>query len=588
MNLRNFFERYLEEELTPSQKDEVDKWPKGDNSFSDHAFTGEDEHRSMIPLQHPSELSPHHVDVKRHLEQHGINIEDYAGNKATDKHGRAIKIGKALVKTGAPDDLIKRFNEDSARSRSKSGVDDYRVNISRHPHDVAGMSSRGHTWENESCMNFSTGMHRDYLPADVRHGTHVAYLTHKDDKTNKEPVGRIALKRYTNIEDESDHILRPENRTYGNAPDAFSHTVNKWANKHFPGREDAIYKKSDHVYDDTGNSIIIGKKALPRAIESGSSELHAHAARHPDLTPEHIDQFIKADHIHPRQVARALENPNASPQNIENALNHSNTGVVIQALRSPHITEEHLRKVAKRHDGPGADPMVLGEIMKHPKATSDIHDIGMRSKKWVVRSAVMQHPNVSAKHLTQGLNDEHENVQTEAIANSNANAGHITQALLPHMPDLVREFAAGHPNATPEHINMALDDPNHRVRAYAASHPKASHENIMKGLDHSQPSSVRSRSLHNLNATSDHVFKALDDPDKHIAYDAINHREASTRHIEKAINHPSLMIKYAAIDHPHATPDHIRAAMATTDNQQFHDHANEMIKKKSKRSYTGW
>jgi len=583
--LKTLFERYLDEELTPSQKDTVDNWKEGDNSFSDHAFGGE-EKRSSVPLQHPSELSPYHGEIQKHFDQHGIKINDYVNNIATDKHGRTVKIGKALAKTGASPDLIKKFNEDSTRSRSRSGVDDYNVNISRHPHDVAGMTSGGQSWENESCMNFSSGLYRSYLPADVQHGTHVAYLSHKDDNTNKNPVGRIALKKYTNIEDENDHILRPENRTYGNAPDAFSHTVNKWVNHHFPGSDDGIYKKHDQVYDDTGNSIVMGKKAIPRAIQdSNSAELHVHAARHPDLTPEHIDMFLKADHIHPRQVADAIDNPNASKQNITDALSHKNIGVVSRALKSEHVNSEQLLKLAKSHSKPGGDPMILRQVMSHKNATPEIHNIGMKSTSWSVRHAVVEHPNASAKHITQGLNDEDEIVNVGAIANPNANAAHITQALLPHIPDHVREFAAGHENATPEHINMALNDGGDkpssvslRVRRYAASNPNASSENIHRALDHDQHISVRSRGLHNPNATGEHVMRALDDPDHDIRHDAINHKKVTAEHLDKAATDPSMHIRIAAISHRLATAEHVKKAIEGVKNESFLDAANARLK----------
>ena len=574
-SLKIFFERYLDEELTPSQKDDVDTWHKGDNSFSDHAFGGSDEHRSSVSLQHPSEISPHHDEIQRHFDQHGIKISDYVNNAATDKHGRTIKIGKALSKTGASPDLIKKFNEDSTRSRSKSGVDDYNVNVSRHPHDVAGMTSKGHSWENESCMNFATGMQREYLRADVQHGTHVAYLSHKDDKTNKNPVARVALKRYTNVEDENDHILRPEHRTYGDAPDAFTHTVNKWANHHFPGKEDGIYKKDDQVYDDSSNQIVMGKKAIPKAIASDSSMLHAYAVGHPDLQPEHITSILQADHIHARHVARAVQHPNASVENITQAMTHKQEGVQAAALRSPNANEDH---ITQGMNSPSR--FVQMSAIDHPKANAVHLDKAMKDDSWTLRARAVGHKNATAEHLTKGLQDDHENVRMAAIANEgpNSNASHVGLGIHPSQPDIVREFAAGHSKATPEHLNTALNDANQRVRSYAASNPNASSENLHRAMDDDQHVGIRSRGLMNPNATAEHVMRGLDDTDSNVRIDAIRHKKVTPEHIEKAVTDPAMHVRYEAMDHPLATQEHVKKAMEGVNNPTFLEYGQNRLK----------
>ena len=192
------------EELTPSQKKSVNKWEKGDNSFSDHMYKeSKDPHRATFELESPNK-SEHEDIVKNHLEPHGFKIKDYKLGKVEDKHGRETSIGKALGKVKAPDDVKRKFENDPSRAQKEKT--NLHVSISRHPHDVAGMTSKGHSWENESCMNFSNGDNKHYLREDVKHGTHVAYLTHKDDHNNSKPIGRIALKKYTNIDDPHDHL----------------------------------------------------------------------------------------------------------------------------------------------------------------------------------------------------------------------------------------------------------------------------------------------------------------------------------------------------------------------------------------------
>jgi len=250
----NFLE--LTEILNKAQKAKVNRWKKGDNSFSDHLFDHPTHTEKTISLEHP-ESEGHSEDIKNHLAPHGIKIKDYKSGIGEDKHGREIKLGKALEKTKAPDELKNKFANDPARSNKGIGSNDLRVTISRHPHHVAGMTSGGHCWENESCMNFETGSNKDYLKQDVKHGTHVAYLHHKDDKDLEHPLARIALKKFA--DDETGHsVLRPENRTYGPPSDAFTHTVHKFINDKMPPNDSGIYHKNPNVYNDASKTTIIG------------------------------------------------------------------------------------------------------------------------------------------------------------------------------------------------------------------------------------------------------------------------------------------------------------------------------------------
>jgi len=93
---------HLQEILTKSQKKEVDTWEKGDNSFSNHLFDHPDHTEKTIPLEHPDSAG-HEDDIRGHLEPHGIKIKDYKSGIGEDKHGREVKLGKALEKTKASD-----------------------------------------------------------------------------------------------------------------------------------------------------------------------------------------------------------------------------------------------------------------------------------------------------------------------------------------------------------------------------------------------------------------------------------------------------------------------------------------------------
>lgn len=135
--MKTYFQ--LAEELTPAQKAEVNSW--GSNEAATRISKGvfpEGHDRIEVPLERPHtspEDSLHYKEVKAHLEANGHTIKDYKAGLATDKHGRDVKIGKALEKTKAPDHLKMNYANDPIRAASTQ-KDNLKVIISKHPHDV--------------------------------------------------------------------------------------------------------------------------------------------------------------------------------------------------------------------------------------------------------------------------------------------------------------------------------------------------------------------------------------------------------------------------------------------------------------------
>jgi len=173
------------------------------------------------------------------------------------------KIGRLLGKIGTPEaeELLKAFKVDPVRQTK--GADGYSVVISRHPYDIAGMST-DRNWT--SCMDLgterlqykgsysNTGTYNRYVQADVRSGSLVAYLVsntdrHKNGKlaVNK-PLSRILLRPFINMEDPKDVVygLGP---MYGTKTQAFSDFIENWlkneVNTNTKGKE---YFKDTDVY----------------------------------------------------------------------------------------------------------------------------------------------------------------------------------------------------------------------------------------------------------------------------------------------------------------------------------------------------
>ena len=265
----------LAEELQPHHEDRADNWDhfsnvsdetkdKVESALGDRDGYG----KKIIPVTSASHAIED-PDVSDHLAKHGWTIKDYhAGTATTQKTvgnpAKGIphqtkevesKIGKVLNDTNAPDHIKNTFANDPLR-RSKDHGSDLRVMISTHPHAIAGMST-GTKWTSCMDMDCRMGVNNTWaLPEDSKHGTHVAYLVHKDDHganhgtVPTQPLARIALKPFHS--DSGDTIFRPEHKTYGSSTTAFENTVDEWAKHHYPAKDGESYTKNKKIYHDVG------------------------------------------------------------------------------------------------------------------------------------------------------------------------------------------------------------------------------------------------------------------------------------------------------------------------------------------------
>ena len=444
----------LQEILRPEQKKEVDTWEKGDNSFSNHLFDHPDHTEKTIPLEHPGNEGYRH-EVESHLEPHGIKIKDYKSGIGEDKHGREIKLGKALVKTKAPDELKNKFDNDEVRSSKESHGDDLRVTISRHPHHVAGMTSSGHSWKNESCMNFESGCNNAYLPNEVKHGTHVAYLHHKDDKELEHPLARIALKKFT--DPMSGHaILRQESKTYGPSSDSFTHTVHKFLHNKMPARDSGIYEKNEHVYDDDRIKQVLGSGILHHKIDDKNFE-HDVDARHDvyqsRLTPEHIEKAMNKGHysfgLHPdatkKQTDRAVDEI-ASTGNLA-GMGHNrklNSTHIHKLIDSPKLSSFDKESLLHQNQKTNSDH-VMKYINQYPNIGHVAH--------------MFNHGKISPDHLHSLIDRTYEEHQGDSdmlaniAKNSNINHDHIDKILAGHPSDKNIHRQLMYRNLLPRHVD---------------------------------------------------------------------------------------------------------------------------------------
>lgn len=239
----------LLEALKPSQyRKYVRAW---DREKYDRAIFPKGEYRIYLPL-HKSEENKEIVvpqEIEKVLTINGYTLVDYIGGKAKDKYGRDTTIGKILGRF-APN-LKSTFDNDPQRKGSK-GDEASLIVISRHPYDIAGMSTdRGWT----SCMNLVSGGNKKYVMANVKGGSLIAYLVDKNDLNINRPKARVLINPFINKDNPNEVALGVNSKVYGTASPEFLNTVVKWADSINASKNlEGTYKLSSKVYPETDDN----------------------------------------------------------------------------------------------------------------------------------------------------------------------------------------------------------------------------------------------------------------------------------------------------------------------------------------------
>ncbi len=156
----------------------------------------------------------------------------------------------------------------------------FSIVISKSPEDVAGMST-DRRWT--SCMRLpgyeikdkngnkvidsKGGERHDALEYDVKYGTLVAYLIKKEDREIEDPIARIAIKPFHNIESNEEYFIavKPENLVYsdGSLPtkltEEFKKLVYQFCDKVNKDKF-GVFVFKEGLYDDSGSNVIIQLK----------------------------------------------------------------------------------------------------------------------------------------------------------------------------------------------------------------------------------------------------------------------------------------------------------------------------------------
>ncbi len=223
-------------------------------------FQGKD--RIYIPFEYQvgKDEVPTNAAVKWYLSEEGYEVINYLEGYC-EKDGRIFRIGKVLNQIKRQD-LLKIFNEDPHRALQNK---DFLICISKHPYDIAGMSTnRGWT----SCMNLEDGKHKKHIKDEIKEGTIIAYLIDSKDRNINHPYGRINIKPYDNIYGEMAWNLAFY--CYGSLLDdkqkpngislKFKETLDDFININLNKKEDGFYKIKKKVYAESKLEIYKGDK----------------------------------------------------------------------------------------------------------------------------------------------------------------------------------------------------------------------------------------------------------------------------------------------------------------------------------------
>ena len=219
----------MDEALKPSEyREYVKGWNRKryDKIFKNPKYEHDRKgYRVFLPIENVDEDIEAPTSVSQELDNKGYYIYDYKKGIAAkkDNPNRKIRMGKLL----SPN-TRNEFVNDPNRGGTQN---EYEVVISRHPYDLAGMSTnRG--WD--SCMNLDEGSKRKFVAIDIKEGSVIAYLVKKGDRNIQNPVGRVMIKPFMEIVNSNftkNIFFGIENKIYGSNSPGFLETVEKWADE---------------------------------------------------------------------------------------------------------------------------------------------------------------------------------------------------------------------------------------------------------------------------------------------------------------------------------------------------------------------
>jgi hypothetical protein len=144
-------------------------------------------------------------------------------------------------------------------------------------------------------------MEGNKLYHEVKNGTMVGYLAHKDDKTASKPLGRIAIRPH--VAEDGHRIYRAEaqNNVFGKgAGDGLHKAAHDWSMKHFPAKDNTFYDRHPNVYKEspgTRPQHTMGHIDHPSKLDKGGIAKYVKRTKSSGMPSSHYDHIVNN---HPR------------------------------------------------------------------------------------------------------------------------------------------------------------------------------------------------------------------------------------------------------------------------------------------------
>jgi uncharacterized protein YjbI with pentapeptide repeats len=161
--------------------------------------------------------------------------------------------------------LLNTYNVDAYARSSKSQKDRPVIVISKHPVDLANMST-DRSWSN--CMSLSTagnsegGTNKRYIECDVQQGTLIVYLL--PDSSNLKSVqhaqARVLIKPY--YKEDTDELVMSPGRLYGDAPTSFITFIEDLIKSSNLYKTAGLFKLQRDLYTDNVPVVSMGQKSI--------------------------------------------------------------------------------------------------------------------------------------------------------------------------------------------------------------------------------------------------------------------------------------------------------------------------------------
>jgi len=468
------------------------------------------------------------------LKQLGYEVVDYVQGlaKKIGSNQNATKIGKILsaaVSQGNNEasTILQKFQKDPARAAMKT----YQGVVSRHPYDVAGMST-GRGWT--SCQDLVKGSACEYVPRDIKAGTLVAYMIQTNDLDIKHPAGRILLKPYIN--DKKQTAYAPHKETYGTITAEF---------------EQAVAKFASWLNNQTG---VTGSFVMDPTVYGGKDRLQLTIIP-PNSTKQQLIDLLKQD---PTDIRYMLDEPfrdkvddkmlqmavAKAPWVIRYVLDAGITPSEQVQLAAVTNNSHIIHYIIKAKIKP-SEEIQLAAVTRYGLAIEYIIDAGITPSEQVQLSAVTNDGDVIG-HITNAGIKPSEQVQLAAVANDRKAIGYIFHAGITPSEQVQLAAVANNGLAIGRIINAGIK-PSEQVQLAAVTNDGGSIRHII-GAGKIKPSEqVQLAAVANDGLAIGHITNAGITPSEQVQLAAVTNDGRAIYYITNAGITPSEQVQLAAV-----------------------------------------